>query len=241
MLYKANLHSHTSEDAVEGFKINYCIFDLINKAKDFDFKVLALTGHEKFIYRESYGSYAKARGILLIPGIELKFRHWLFLSYHVLVLNCGREINEVKNMQMLKAYKKNNPHVFIIAPHPNFGLMQSMGIKKLVSNINLFDAIEHSWYYSKRINKNNKASQIAKKFNKPVIATSDIHNLKYLNTDYTMIESADLDKESIFKAIKNNNFYNISSDKKTFELFLYIILDRIKFFLLYPFIIKFKK
>jgi len=56
-----------------------------------------------------------------------------------------------------------------------------------------------------------------------------------------MIESADLDKESIFKAIKNNNFYNISSDKKTFELFLYIILDRIKFFLLYPFIIKFKK
>lgn len=218
MNFKTSLHIHTAEDILEGRNIPYTIYQLIDTAKKFDFKILALTGHEHFIYRSEYGEYAKQNGILLIPGIELTVISGSHKKNHVVVLNCSLDIEGVKTFSDLENYKKNHPDIFIIAPHPNFHLKVSLGLKNLEKYIDLFDAIEYSWFYTKWFNLNISAVKIAQKYHKPLIATSDLHRLVYLTRDYALIDSVDLNIKNIFLAIRQQHFVNITKPKTLREL-----------------------
>jgi len=234
MKLKASLHIHTAEDQIDGYIIKYNIYQLIDKASQLGFKVLAVTCHRKFVYRKEYGDYAKDKGILLISGIELSMSKFMFWRNDLIVLNCDKNIEQVKTFKQLADYKKRHPEIFIIAAHPNFGQRQSMGIKKLIKYIDLFDAIEHCWFYSSKINFNRRVEKIAKNFFKPFIATADAHVLTYFNTDYAIIDAEELTPQSIFTAIKQNKFINITKPKKLLELILYIIINEFKAFLFLP-------
>lgn len=235
MELKSSLHIHTAEDRFDGVIIKYNIYRLIDKAQKLGFKVLALTCHKKFVYKKEYGDYARREGILLIPGVELAITKFIFFHSDIVVLNCGKDAEQVKTFEQLREYKKNNPRIFVIAPHPLFDFKNSIGRNKLIEYIDIFDAVEHSWFYSDLINFNKKAKRIAEKYNKPFIATSDAHTLNYFNVDYAVISADELTVENVFKSIRQKKFKNITRPKNIFKLIFHIIIFKLKIYLSLPF------
>jgi predicted metal-dependent phosphoesterase TrpH len=239
MLLKASLHIHTKEDISDGHAISYDVYELVDRAAELGFDVLALTGYRKFIYKEEHGEYARQIGIILIPGIELALNFFLRQN-HVLVLNCGRSAEEVKSFAELKRYKKENPEAFIVAPHPasTTGILGSIGKKKLKKFISVFDAVEHCWFYTAYANQNRKSEKIARDHGLPFIATSDIHNLRYFNTDYMVIDSPGREISSVLSAIRQGKFVNCTRPKRlipviallSFFYFVYLLKIPRKFY-----------
>lgn len=225
MLLKTNLHLHTADDPKD--KISYSIYQAIDHAQKKGFNVLALTCHKKYAYKKEYADYATTKNILLIPGIEASIE-----KRDVLILNCDKNIEKIKTFPELKLYKKNNPQIFIIAPHPFVPYLppKSLG-KKLLENIDLFDAIEITVFSNSLFNFNKKAVKIAEKYHKPFIATSDTHFLKGLDYGFSLIEiptpqekiPPDLNIKIIFSAIQGKKFKNKTTPLNPLLLLEFII------------------
>ena len=213
MKLKASLHLHTAEDrSSDGPLIGYSIYQLIDRAALLGFKVLGLTCHRVFVYRRAYGRYAKQRGILLLPGVELELAE-MFNRPHVVVLNCGPDIEKVTTLNELAAYKKRQPQIFVLAAHPLVDRHFSLAASQLEECSHLFDAFEHTWFYSRWFNSNRRVAALARRFHKPFLATADLHHLKYLSTDYAVIDSREFSAAAIFAAIKAGRFSNVSRPK----------------------------
>ena len=201
---------------------SYTANDLIKKAKQLNYDVLAITCHRKVIFTRALSNYAKEHGILLIPGIEMEIE-----KKHVLGLNVTSEIEQIKTFEQLREYKKHHPEIFIMAPHPFFPGRDTLK-EKLIENIDLFDAIEHCFCYTATKNYNKKALMLAEKYNKPTIATSDCHILSDLDLGYTEI-NAQKNILAIFKAIKENKIKIHHSPISYFKIFKTIfIMDFMK-------------
>jgi predicted metal-dependent phosphoesterase TrpH len=185
--------------------------ELIEKAAELKYEVLAITTHKKVIFSEELRIFAEQKGIVLLSGIELQIK-----GKHVLAINVIQKIENVRSFEDLYAYKNSHPECLIIAPHPFF-ISGSLMKKKLIKNIDLFDAIEHSFFYTKMFNLNKPAVKIAKKYGKPMVATSDCHILRLLDLGYTMV-NAEKNPNSIIKAIKNNQLEISSKPLSIFKL-----------------------
>lgn len=215
MQLKANFHFHTSED--KRHRISYSLREGIDYASTLGFEVLAPTCHQKAIWTPEHAEYAASKNILLIPGIELYMREQeKDTPKHVLLLNALQETESMRTFNELEKYKKTHPEIFIIASHPYF--YGNFSVKNLLEkHINLFDGIEHSWFYSKMFNRNKKGEEIAKKYNLPFIATSDTHFFKHMDKDYMVIEADEKTPQAIFAALKQHKFQNVTSPKKFFR------------------------
>lgn len=222
MKLKASLHIHTKEDLSDGRVINYDIFKLIDVAHKFKFQVLALTCHKSLATRPEFVKYARERGILLISGIELELEEGSRRP-HVVVLNGEANILQVKNLADLKKYKVKHPEIFVLAAHPHADAHWSLGLDLLTKYLQVFDAVEHTWFYSSWYNTNKAVVALAKKFNKPVMATGDIHTLKYLNSDYCFIEASSLTVGSVLEALKVGRVINVTRPKSPVEMFLFLL------------------
>jgi predicted metal-dependent phosphoesterase TrpH len=227
MMLKTSLHIHTAEDKVEGYIIKYNIYELIDWAEHLGFKVLGLTCHKNFVCKQDHIKYAANKGILLLPGVELTMRKKMMRN-DLIVLNIdpkeAKIVEKINNFRKLAEYKKKHQEIFVLAPHPLADRRLSMGKKKLIKNIELFDGIEHCWHYSRRFfNPNKKVKKITDEFNKPLVATSDAHFLKYFNTDYVLVDSDKLDPASIFSAIRRGAFVNVTKPKKIHQLIWCVI------------------
>ena len=199
MILKTNLHFHTANDE----KIAcYDIYQGIDYAQKQGFDVLAYTSHRKFKFKQDYADYAAEKGILLIPGIEMEIK-----NKHIVVLNCNKEIESIKSFLELVDYKRKNPQIFVLAAHPFVWSPKSLR-SKLLTNINLFDAIELTVFSNKIFNFNKKSQEVAEKYQKPLIATSDTHFLKDLKRGYSLIDSEEKTAESIFTGIRKGDFQN---------------------------------
>ena len=194
---KADLHLHTAEDPLD--HVTYTAKELISKAADEGFDVLSITNHHRLTFDKNLFSYAKERGILLIPGIELSVR-----KRHVLLLNPPAK--GVSDFSSLSALRR--PDRLIIAPHPYFPNPRSLN-GLLLKNLDLFDAIEYCHFYSPRINFNHKAIVLSKATGLPLIGNSDTHFLFQFGTTYSLIY-AEKDPEAIFAAIRRNKVQVIS-------------------------------
>ena len=194
-MLKAELHCHTSEDDKEEI-IEYSAKDLIGYLAERGFEVIAITLHDKLMYNEELKEYAEKKGVLLIPGYEPRIQ-----GRDVLVYNVGQEdIEGIKTFEDLYELKKSKPDALIVAAHPYF--MKSYCLKELlVKHINLFDAIEYSHFFFPGLNMNKKGERIAKKYNKPMVGTSDVHFLQQLNHTYTLIDS-EKNVNAVIDAIK---------------------------------------
>jgi PHP family Zn ribbon phosphoesterase len=73
------------------------------------------------------------------------------------------------------------------------------------------------------MNPNSRAQEIAALNGKPVIATADVHVLKKLNTDFAYIDVDGFSPESVFAAIRQNDFENITAPKRFFDIALYTV------------------
>lgn len=206
-MLKADLHLHTSEDPND--HLPYNARELIDYAKTLGFDVLAITLHEKLFQDKKVFDYARKKGILLIPGIELKINGMHVLAYNV----TETDIKDIKNLEDLKKIKRKN--TLIVAPHPYYGLI-SLG-KNLEKYVDLFDAVEYCHFYTKWINgPNKKAARVAWKHNKPLVGNSDAHHLWRLNTTYTLIDSKK-DLNAVINAVKKGNVKVVSTHLTLFR------------------------
>ncbi|MBD3330660.1 PHP domain-containing protein [Candidatus Peregrinibacteria bacterium] len=200
-MLKCQFHCHTGEDITHA--LPFSAKELISHASKKGFEVVAITNHRKFFFNEDIKKHAEKHNILLIPGIELEIRR-----KHIICLNVDEDIERVKSFEDLKKYKKSHPDCFIMAAHPFFPGFISLK-KLLLKHIDIFDGIELSYAHTKVINFNRKAAHTAKKFYKPLVATSDSHSIKNLSDGYIKLD-AQKNIKSVIENLKKNRIKNIS-------------------------------
>jgi predicted metal-dependent phosphoesterase TrpH len=201
MKLKANFHLHSKEDDFD--VLSYTIYEAIDRAFDLGYRVLAWTPHRQVLGRQEHVDYAKAKGMVLFIGIEAKIE-----GREVLLINCSVEAEKIKTFEQLREYKKNNKNLLIIAPHPFFPARTTLR-EKLEENIDLFDAIELSWFHTAKTDFNVKGKEVASKYGKPFIATSDTHYLPCLEKSYAVLD-CELDEQGVLEAVRSSKFENYS-------------------------------
>jgi len=199
---KCQFHCHTRQDPIDF--IRHTERKLIDRAAKLGYEVLAISCHNVVIFNDDLKRYAEEKRILLIPAIEKTVE-----KKHILILNADVRAQTIKTFKDLRNYRKTRKNCLIVAPHPFYPGSTAIN-KRLFDNLDIFDALEYSWFHSKRFNKcNEKAVKASETYNLPIIATSDNHTLKYLDSAYTIV-SADKNIPSIFTAIRNNRFKIVS-------------------------------
>jgi predicted metal-dependent phosphoesterase TrpH len=203
---KSDLHLHTAEDPLD--RVRYTAKELISKAADQGFDVISITNHHRMTFNQDLLSYARERGILLIPGIEMTIQR-----RHVLVLNPPphKMCSDFFSLSKLR-----RPETLIIAPHPYFPGTHSLN-GYLLKHLNLFDALEYCHFYSPMINFNQRAVEVSQSFGFPLVGNSDAHFLSQLGTTYSLIYS-EKNLEAIFAAIRQNKVKVTTRPLKTFEM-----------------------
>lgn len=179
---KIDLHIHTLDDPKD--VIDYSAHQLLERARSLGFGVLAITLHDTVFDRQEVFADAAAMGILLIPAAEVRLQ-----GADVIVLNVSSaEIAALQSFDDLRQLRaRRGESIFTIAPHPFYVLGGSIG-SRLFDEIDCFDAIELCHFHKGLINPNRRAAKAAKKFGKPLVATSDAHRLHAFGRHYTMIQ-----------------------------------------------------
>ncbi len=180
-MLKSDLHIHTREDPKDGNYISYSARQLIDRAAELNFDVLSITLHESLYYEPELVEYARAKGILLIPGVEA-----LIEGKEVLIYNITPE--EFAGIKKLSDLRNLGNHSLVVAPHPYFLKKKCLG-SELELYKDCFDAIEFCHFYTNFINFNRKAELNALAWAKPLIATSDSHFMWQFGSNYTLIDS----------------------------------------------------
>jgi predicted metal-dependent phosphoesterase TrpH len=220
-MIKADMHIHSSEDLIDS--IDYKAKDIIDKAAKNGFSILSFTFHNCFFWDNGLAIYAKKKGILLIPGAEVRLKEGEVLIYYAGKSWPDRFKNnffaKITDLDGLRRLKEKERKMLIIAPHPYFFLEPCLG-KELEKNIDLFDAIEFSWFYSSLVDRNRQAVIVAKRSGKPLIATSDCHSINYFGRCYSLISSKK-NIPCVFSAIRKGDIRICSKPLSTFHLFYY--------------------
>lgn len=194
---KIDLHIHTLDDPKD--VIDYSAHELLEKAKSLGFGVLAITLHDAVFDRAEVFADAAAMGILLISAAEMRLE-----GADVIVLNVtSSEAAGLKTFADLRTLRaRRGDSVFTIAPHPFYVLGGSAG-RRLIQEIDCFDAIEVCHFHKGPFNPNRRAARVAGKFNKPLIATSDAHQLRGFGHHYSSIpRPAELTVPAVLQALR---------------------------------------
>src|ERR1700686_1563677 len=194
---KLDLHIHTLDDPKD--VIDYSAHQLLERARELGFGVLAITLHDAIFDRAEVFADAARMGILLIPAAEMRLE-----GADVILLNVTAEdieaLRSFDDLETLRARRGRS--LFTIAPHPFYVLGGSMG-NKLLEKIHCFDAIELCHFWSRLFNPNRRAAAIAAEFKKPLIATSDAHQLHAFGSHYTSIpRPAEVTIANVFAALR---------------------------------------
>ena len=204
---KIDLHIHTLDDPKD--VIDYSAHQLLERAKQLGFGVLAITLHDAVFDRAEVFADAAAMGILLIPAAEVRLQ-----GADAILLNVtASEVAGLKNFEDLRQLRarrgmsatadpSGRGSIFTIAPHPFYVLGGSIG-PRLLEEIDCFDAIELCHFHKGLLNPNRRAAKVAAQFSKPLIATSDAHQLHAFGRHYTSIpRSTALTIENVFAALR---------------------------------------
>ena len=201
MRLKCDLHLHTSEDPRH--QLPYTAKDLIEAASKKGYHVVSITNHNTVTYDEELAEFARSKGILLIPGVEATV-----MGKHVLIYGVEGRDEDWGHLTFFDLKRLKAAGAFIVAPHPFYPNYNCLG-NLLERFSRLFDAVEYSHLYTKKLNFNLKAQNFAKSMGMPILGLSDAHSLKQLDYTYTLIDS-EKDMNSIFEAIRNNRATIIS-------------------------------
>ena len=195
---KIDLHIHTLDDPLDA--LDYSAHELLERARTLGFRVLAITLHDAVFDRAEVFADAASMGILLIPAAEMRLE-----GADVILLNVAPdEIESLRTLDDLAALRaRRGPSLFTIAPHPFYFLGGSLG-EKLVQKIDCFDAIELCHFWNRFFNPNRRAVAAAERFAKPLVATSDAHQLHAFGSNYTSIpRPAELTVENVIGALRS--------------------------------------
>jgi len=189
---KVELHAHSADDPLDA--IPHTTTQLIERAAEMGYQALALTLHDRQLELGPYASFARERGVTLIPGIERTIQ-----GKHVLLLNFRRGAEDVNSFDDLARLKKREPGL-VIAPHPFFpGSTCLRGL--LDRHRSLFDAVEYNGMFTSTLNFNIPAVRWAHVNGRPMVGCGDVHRLRQLGTTFSLID-AEPDANEICAAIR---------------------------------------
>ena len=194
---KIDLHIHTLDDPLDA--LDYSAHELLERARTLGFRVLAITLHDAVFDRAEVFADAASMGILLVPAAEVRLE-----GADVILLNVtAEEIAPLRTWDDLAALRaRRGPSLFTIAPHPFYVLGGSIG-EKLLERIECFDAIELCHFWGRFFNPNRRAVAVAERFNLPLVATSDAHQLHAFGSNYTSIpRPAELTVENVIEVLR---------------------------------------
>ena len=194
---KVDLHIHTLDDPKD--IIDYSAHQLLERAKQLGFGVLAITLHDAVFDRAEVYADAAAMGILLIPAAEVRLQ-----GADAILLNVtASEVAGLRDFDDLRQLRaRRGASIFTIAPHPFYVLGGSIG-PRLLDEIDCFDAIEVCHFHKGLLNPNRRAAKVAAQFGKPLIATSDAHQLHAFGRHYTSIpRPSALTIENVFSSLR---------------------------------------
>ncbi len=194
---KIDLHIHTLDDPKD--HLDYSAHQLLERARDLGFSVLAITLHDKVFDRPEVFADAERMGILLIQAAEMRLE-----GADVVLLNVQPsdvvDLRTFADLRRLRA--RRGESIFCFAPHPFFFLGGSIG-KRLVEQIECFDAIEICHFHKGWFDLNRRAQKIATVFGKPLLATSDAHRLQAFGGHYTSVPRPPvISVESVLRALR---------------------------------------
>jgi hypothetical protein len=207
MILKADFHIHTREDPHDF--IRYTAVELLLEAARQGFQVLALTCHNKRIHTEELRRRAEDVGILLIPGVEAAIE-----GKHTLLLDMPYSRLRVRSFKHVRALKRDGG--LVIAPHPFFPAPKCLN-GKLRENLDLFDAIEYSHFYTRTVNFNRKAVEYARRMQMPLVGTSDCHRIWQLGTTYTLVDAAEKTVPAVFAAVRAGHVRVVTAPLRPFD------------------------
>jgi hypothetical protein len=193
---KAELHAHTRFDPRDA--VSYSAFELIEEAAARGYQVLSITCHNALEWSDQLNEYATERGIWLIPGIEAEVE-----GVHVLIYGLKR-YRPPMDFHQLRALRQAHPEILVIAPHPFFPGKTCLG-PKLLEHIDCFDAIEYSHFYTRQVNFNRRAYEVAKKHRKALIGTSDAHMFEQLGLASALVSLEEKTYASFVQAIRRGD------------------------------------
>ncbi len=222
---KIDLHIHTLDDPKD--VLDYSAHQLLERAKQLGFGVLAITLHDAVFDRAEVFSDAAAMGMLLIPAAEVRLQ-----GADIILLNVNAgEVTALKTFDDVRQLRaRRGSSIFTFAPHPFFKLGGSIG-ERLLEEIDCFDAIELCHFHKGLFDLNRRAVKVAAKFGKPLIATSDAHQLHAFGRHYTSIpRPSELTSESVFAALRNGARRVVSPSASIVDLVSMIYF----FFLIHP-------
>jgi predicted metal-dependent phosphoesterase TrpH len=211
---KVDLHIHTHDDPKD--KLDYSARELLARARRLGFGVVAITLHDAVFDRPEAFRHAQRLGILLIASAEMRIE-----GADIILLNVTAD--EVANLRSFDDVRRlrasRGDSLFIIAPHPFYVLGGSIG-KRLLREIDCFDAIELCHFHKGIFNPNRRAARVAQKFQKPLVATSDAHRLAAFGQHYTSIPRPDsLTPEGVFALLRAGKLRNTSPAASLADIF----------------------
>jgi predicted metal-dependent phosphoesterase TrpH len=193
MKLKVDFHTHTSDDPQD--YIDFSSRQLIDRAASEGLDAVAITNHDVVTFDQELERYAADRGILLIPGVELTLS-----DKHVLIINPDLEKDlDIRSLGHLAGIKSDRK--LIIAPHPFYPGFKCLR-SKLEEYISSFDAVEFSFFYNHLIDRNRKAVKVAEDHGKPLVGSSDCHNIWQVGYTYSLVK-AERNTPSIVAAVKS--------------------------------------
>ncbi len=195
---KLDLHIHTLDDPKD--TLDYSAHELLARAQALGIEVIAITLHDAVFQRAEVFAEAKAMGILLISAAEMRLQ-----GADIVLLNVqpdeAESLRNFDDVRKLRATRGDS--IFTFAPHPFYIMGGSIGGKRLVANIDCFDAIEVCHFHKGWFERNRPARKMAARFGKPLLATSDAHQLRAFGSHYTSIpRPAELTTENIFAQLR---------------------------------------
>jgi len=226
MKLRVDLHSHTNLDPDHSPRgdgtVTYSYLDALDVAKKEGIDVLSFTHHRKIIFTKTMVAQAKKRGILLLSGVEAVIE-----GKDVILINPTTD--KIFTFEQLATERRNNPNLFVLAPHPFYPSTHSLGLQ-LLSNIKLFDAIEYCHFYTSWMNIFNWiAVWVANSNAKSIVGTSDSHHLQTFGLTSTIIEckntSSFPSSSQVILALKKPSSCKVKTRPISFSYFLQVVCN----------------
>ena len=181
-MLKVDLHLHTGDDPLD--RIPYTAAALVDRAADRGFGAIAITLHDAQFDDARLVAYARERGVTIIPGVERTIR-----GRHVLLLNYAPSaVERVRSLDDLAPLKASGDGL-VIAPHPFFPGGTCLG-PVLDDYVDVFDAIEWSYFWTRGLNFNARGASWARAHDKPIVGNSDLHDLRPLGRTYSLVDAS---------------------------------------------------
>ena len=192
-MLKVDLHLHTNDDPAD--VISHNAHQLVDTAAELGYDALAVTLYDRDLLDPHTLEYARDRGITLLPGVERTIE-----GRHVLLINFPQSTDHIRTFDDLRRVRTESNGI-VIAPHPFFPDSSCLR-SNLDRHADLFDAVEWSYFWTGGLNFNARAARWATEHGKPLVANSDLHDLRQLGRTYSIV-FAERDADAICSAIRD--------------------------------------